>query len=59
MSFKKITLCKLNSEYCPTVEVVEDGRVKIGEAPEFAFLSKDQWNLLVENILSNRLSKLN
>lgn len=57
MSFK-LTLCKLNSDYCPTVETLEDGRVKIGEAPEFAYLTKEQWNLLVENIRANRLPKL-
>lgn len=59
MAFKKMTLCKLNSEYCPTVEPLEDGRVKIGEEPNFIYLTKDQWNILVENVVSNRLSKLN
>lgn len=59
MAWKKVTLCKLNSEYCPTVETTDDGRVKIGEAPEFAFLDKEQWNLLVDNILQNKLTKLN
>ncbi|MBI5246958.1 MAG: hypothetical protein HY923_07230 [Elusimicrobia bacterium] len=57
MTFK-LTLCKLNSEMCPTVETLEDGRVKIGEAPEFAYLTKEQWNLLVDNVKENRLPKL-
>lgn len=59
MSFKKVVLCKLNSEYCPTVETLEDGRVRIGEAPEFAYLTREQWNLLVGNILENKLTLLN
>ena len=59
MAWKKVTLCKLSLDMCPTVEQTEDGRVRIGEAPEFAFLSKEQWNLLVENILDNKLSRLN
>lgn len=59
MSFKKVVLCKLNSEMCPTVEVLEDGRVRIGEAPEFAYLTKEQWNLLVGNVLDKKLTLLN
>lgn len=59
MSWKKVTLCKLNSEYCPTVEILEDGRVRIGEAPEFAYLTKEQWNILVGDVLTNKLSRLN
>ena len=59
MSFKKVTLCKLNSEYCPTVEILEDGRVRIGEEPEFAYLTKEQWNILVGDVLTNKLGRLN
>ncbi len=59
MAWKKVVLCKLNSEYCPSVEVLADGRIKIGEDPHFAYLTKEQWNLLVENVLSNKLAKLN
>lgn len=58
MAWNKVVLCKLNEEYCPTVEQLSDGRVRIGEAPHFAYLSKDQWNLLVDNIRGARLTSL-
>ena len=58
MTWEKVVLCKLNEEYCPTVERLADGRVRIGEAPEFAYLSKEQWNLLVGNIRADKLTSL-
>lgn len=58
MAFKKLVLCKLNEEYCPTVEQLGDGRVRIGEAPEFAYLTQDQWNMLVDGIESKRLARV-
>lgn len=57
-NFPKLVLCKLNEEYCPTVEVLEDGRVRIGEAPDFAYLTKDQWNMLVDSVESRRLTRI-
>lgn len=55
---KKVVLCKLNWEYCPTVEMTEDGRVRIGEAPDFAYLTKDQWNILVQKIEAKDLTSI-
>ena len=56
MAWKKVVLCKLNEDYCPTVERMDDGKIRIGEAPEFAYLTADQWNLLVGNIKNGDLS---
>ena len=58
MAFKKVVLCKLNEEYCPTVEQLSDGRVRIGEAPDFAYLTTDQWNMLVGDIESKKLTAI-
>lgn len=58
MKLQKVTLCKLDWDYCPTVEQLEDGRIRIGEAPEFAYLSQEQWNLLVDNIESKKLTRV-
>ncbi|MBI4425267.1 MAG: hypothetical protein HY554_16175 [Elusimicrobia bacterium] len=56
--FRKLTLCKLNSDYCPTVEIVDDGRIKIGEEPHFAYLTPGQWNDLVHNVRTGRLGRV-
>ena len=58
MAWNKLVLCKLNEEYCPTVERLEDGRVRIGEAPEFTHLSAEQWNLLVDAVESKKLTRI-
>lgn len=58
MAFTKITLCKLNSDYCPSIEQMEDGKIRIGENGEFAYLTEDQWNILVDNVKSGKLKRI-
>ncbi|MBI2070419.1 MAG: hypothetical protein HYT79_07415 [Elusimicrobia bacterium] len=58
MANKKIVLCKLNEYYCPTVEIHNDETVTIGEDDKVAVLTKDQWNMLVDNIREGKLEKI-
>ncbi len=50
-----VYLCQ--SGCCPAV-VIEDDRVLIGEEGNQVVLKKDEWNALVEKILSGELKKL-
>jgi hypothetical protein len=43
---------------CPTVEIYDDGRVAIGEAPNLAVLQREEWNQLVAGIRSGELTDL-
>lgn len=52
----KISLCP-SCTACPEVEIAND-EVRIGEAPNLAVLSKDEWNVLVDLIQSGKLSRL-
>ncbi len=56
--FEKLVLCKLSPEYCPSVETLPDGRVRIGEEPNVAFLTKEQWNMFVAAVETKRLGAL-
>jgi len=42
---------------CPEVEIVGD-EVRIGEAGNLTVLKKDEWNVLVELIMSGRLGRI-
>lgn len=55
---RKTVLCKLNFEYCPTVEVLKGGKVRIGESPNFITLTSDQWNILVDKVRRGELSRI-
>ncbi|MEK7288239.1 MAG: hypothetical protein AAB091_06750 [Elusimicrobiota bacterium] len=55
---EKVTLCKLDESYCPSVELHKDGKVTIGENGKVAELTKNQWNTLVEKILDGTLSRI-
>ncbi len=57
MTHHKVTLCPLGCGSCPDVEFVGD-TVRIGEADRIAVLKKDEWNLLVDMIVSGELKKL-
>ncbi|MBI4051338.1 MAG: hypothetical protein HY400_02415 [Elusimicrobia bacterium] len=56
---KKVVLCKYDPEYCPSVEFLEGGNVRIGEDPTFVTLTKTQWNILVEKIEKKELTSIN
>jgi hypothetical protein len=43
---------------CPTVEVYDDGRVTIGEAPNLVTLRPEEWNHLVRGIKSGTLGEV-
>ncbi len=43
---------------CPTVEVSDDGKVTIGEAPNLVTLQRPDWNELVKAIHSRVLRAL-
>ena len=51
------SLCPACSE-CPTVEVYEDGTVRIGEAPNIVTLGRAEWNELVRAVKGGRLAEL-
>lgn len=42
---------------CPAVEIYDDGRVTIGEAPNLVTLGREEWNQLVRGIRSGHLSE--
>ncbi len=48
------SLCP-NCSACPTVEVHDDGRVAIGEAPNVVTLQPHEWNELVKAIRTGAL----
>ncbi len=50
------SLCPACSE-CPTVEVYEDGRVRIGEEPNLVTLRSREWNELVKAIRNGALKE--
>jgi len=52
-----VSLCPACS-HCPTVEVHDDGTVRIGEAPTVTTLGREEWNQLVHSIRSGVLSEL-
>ena len=51
------SLCPSCSE-CPTVEVYDDGKVTIGEAPNLVTLQRHEWNELVQAIQTGTLGAL-
>ncbi len=57
MENDKVTLCPAGCGMCPDVESVGE-EVRIGEAGNLAVLKKDEWNLLVDLILSGQLTKV-
>jgi len=54
---RKVLLCPAGCGLCPEVEFAGD-QVRIGEAGNLAFLTRDEWNLLVDLIQSGQLSKV-
>ncbi|MBI3298804.1 MAG: hypothetical protein HYZ75_11605 [Elusimicrobia bacterium] len=58
MAFNKVTLCKLSADYCPTIEQMEDGKIRIGENGEFAYLTTDQWNIFIDNVKAGKLDRI-
>lgn len=56
MNTVKMSLCPACTA-CPEVEIVGD-EVRIGEAGNLAVLKKDEWNVLVDLVLSGQLSKV-
>jgi hypothetical protein len=55
MKTVKMSLCPACTA-CPEVEIVGD-EIRIGETGNLAVLKKDEWNVLVDLVLSGRLSK--
>lgn len=51
------SLCPACTE-CPTVEVRDDGTVRIGEAPHFVTLRREEWNELVRGVQTGALGVL-
>lgn len=45
-------------EACPAVEIYEDGRVAIGEAPNLVTLGRQEWNELVRGIKTGTLGEV-
>jgi hypothetical protein len=43
---------------CPTVEICDDGKVTIGEAPQVVTLQRHEWNELVRAIRTGALGAL-
>jgi hypothetical protein len=56
MKAVKMSLCPACAA-CPEVEIVGD-EVRIGETGNLAVLQKDEWNVLIDLVLSGQLSKL-
>jgi hypothetical protein len=56
MKTVKMSLCTACTA-CPEVEIVGD-EIRIGETGNLAVLKKDEWNVLVDLVLSGQLSKL-
>ncbi|MBI4501666.1 MAG: hypothetical protein HY700_10945 [Gemmatimonadetes bacterium] len=50
-------LCPACSE-CPTVEVQEDGTVRIGEEPNVVTLQGREWNELVKAVRTGALTEI-
>jgi hypothetical protein len=49
------SLCPACSE-CPTVEIRDDGTVRVGEEPNVATLRPEEWNELVRGVRTGALS---
>jgi hypothetical protein len=56
MKTVKMSLCPACTA-CPEVEIVGD-EIRIGETGNVAVLKKDEWNILVELVLSGQLSEV-
>ena len=56
MNTVKMSLCPACTA-CPEVEIVGE-EVRIGETGNLAVLKKDEWNVLVDLVLSGQLSKV-
>ncbi len=56
-STRVYSLCP-NCSACPSVEVFDDGKVTIGEAPNLVTLQRPEWNELVKAIRSGVLRAL-
>lgn len=52
-----VSLCPHCSE-CPTVEIYEEGIVRIGEAPNLVTLERHEWNELVKAVKSGALDEV-
>ncbi len=53
---ERVSLCSM-CEACPEIQVY-DSEVRIGEDGNIVKLKMDEWNTLVEKILSGALGKL-
>lgn len=51
------SLCPACSE-CPTVEIHDDGTVRVGEAPNVTTLRREEWNELVRGVRTGVLGEL-
>jgi hypothetical protein len=56
MKTVKMSLCPACTA-CPEVEIIGD-EVRIGEDNNLAILKRDEWNVLVDLVLSGQLSKI-
>jgi len=54
---RSYSLCPACSA-CPTVEIHEDGRVRIGEAANIVTLQPAEWNELVQAIKGGQLAEV-
>ena len=54
MEQKSYSLCP-ECTACPEVTFLDDGRVRIGEAPNLVTLDREEWNVLVRLIRSGEV----
>lgn len=54
---KSYSLCP-ECTACPSVTLLEDGRVAVGEAPNVATLDAEEWNVLVRLVREGVLSEV-
>ena len=54
---RKVLLCPLGCGACPEVEFAGN-QVRIGETGNLAVLTNDEWNVLVDLIQADQLSKV-
>jgi hypothetical protein len=52
----KVSLCP-GCSACPEVQIAEE-EIRIGETGNLAVLKKDEWNVLVDLIVSGRLTRM-
>jgi len=54
---QRYSLCPACSE-CPTVEIYEDGTVRLREEPNLVTLGREEWNELVQGVRTGVLGEL-